>query len=257
MSRSNGAFLIACTLLASSGCGLFAAAAPPRCDGDSDCPSGYTCASGNCLARGPGDAAASERPSADAGGALDRRGGDAPWDSGPRDAEGGCPLCPTCWGNTANFDFDDTALDFSTEVDLSGCSPTIDTSLEPGSMISDWCGPRPAPVVQTQAGGPSIVVVPMASLVVGAGSTVRLVGDKPVVIAVRGDALINGLIDASAQGTTPGAGGDLSTDGEIATAGGPIGSGDCAVFASGTGQGMDGTAYASLGGGGAGFRTNG
>ena len=167
---------------------------------------------------------------------------------------GNCPPCPTCWGDASNFDFDDSALDFTASVTLS-CSPTIDTSQSPGSMITGWCGAQPTPVVQSQTGGPGIVVVPMADFTLASGQTLRLIGDKPVVLAVRGDATINGTIDAGAQGVTPGAGGDDSRNGSLATDG-QVGGADCNVFADGTGEGMeDGTR--SLGGGGAGMRTNG
>ncbi|MFH1807714.1 MAG: hypothetical protein ABIJ09_03140 [Pseudomonadota bacterium] len=169
-----------------------------------------------------------------------------------------CAPCSTCWGSAANFDFDDGALVYSAAVDLTGCSPTINTSLAADAMLSNWCGPVPTPVVMAQTGGPDTVIVPMASLRIPATSTLRLVGNKPVVLAVRGDATVQGVIDVGAKGTTPGAGGDLSTDGSIATAGGAVGSGDCNLFATGTGQGVNREpGYWSLGGGGAGFRTNG
>ncbi len=165
-----------------------------------------------------------------------------------------CDPCPTCWGDAVNFNFDDPALDFSSVVDMN-CSPTIDTSQPAGSMISGWCGPQPTPVIQAQTGGPGIVVVPMASFLMTGTSTVRLIGDKPVVIAVRGDATINGTIDAGAQGTTPGAGGDDARNGATATDGVVAGA-DCNVEADGTGEGVE-AGTASIGGGGAGFRTNG
>lgn len=169
-----------------------------------------------------------------------------------------CGPCPTCWGNAANFEPEGPGVVFSARVDLSGCSPTINTSLAPAAMLSGWCGDQPMPVIQAQLGGPSVVVVPMAGLRIPAGSTLRLIGDKPVVLAVRGDAIIEGHIDAGARGATPGAGGDLSTDGSIATAGATIGTGDCSLQPSGTGQGENREpGNFSIGGGGAGFRTNG
>ncbi len=165
-----------------------------------------------------------------------------------------CPPCPTCWGDATNFDFSHAALSFGTAVTLS-CSPTIDTSQPPASMLSGWCGAAPTPVIQTQPGGPDIVVVPMSSFTLDAGRTLRLIGSRPVVLAVRGDARINGTVDAGAVGTTPGAGGDDARNGPIATDGQVAGS-DCAVFANGSGEGME-DGSRSLGGGGAGLRTNG
>jgi len=285
MSQGYRVLLVACACLAGAGCPEFGASKLTSCENDSNCPSGYACVDGSCRAHVSVDSAVVrdalgwDSASADRAGidatasdlrtsdlqaadatASDRSAADASLHgidvaSG---ADGFCPACPTCWGNAANFDADDLQLDFSAAVDLSGCSPTIDTSLDPGTMLTGWCGPQPAPVVQSQVGGPSLVVVPMASLLIGAGHTLRLIGDKPVVIAVRGDATIHGVIDAGAQGTAPGAGGDLSTDGVIATVFGADGTGDCNVFAAGTGQGMNQEpGNWSLAGGGAGFRTNG
>src|SRR6185295_1432347 len=57
-------------------------------------------------------------------------------------------------------------------------------NLDTGSLGGNgWCG-RPAPplVVQTQQNGPDLVVVPMKSLSVAAGSTFRVLGSRPVAL---------------------------------------------------------------------------
>jgi hypothetical protein len=160
--------------------------------------------------------------------------------------------CGTCFGDALNFLPDDVALAFDHAVVID-CAATFDSAVPD---FTTWCsGTKPVPVVQTQSGGPDLVVVPMTALTVAAGSTLRVIGNKPVVFAVAGDATIDGTLDAGATGTTPGAGGDSGLTGTIATAGTLAGP-DCNVFANGTGQGMESGTLA-LGGGGAGFRTNG
>jgi hypothetical protein len=64
------------------------------------------------------------------------------------------------------------------------------------------------PIVIAQATGPDLVVVPVTSLTVESGSTLTLVGSRPVVFLVYGDATIDGEIDASAIGQGQGPGGD-------------------------------------------------
>lgn len=176
------------------------------------------------------------------------------------DCDDACPMdptkqvgpCGTCFGDAFNFMPDDVALAFDQNVVIN-CNATFDsTALD----FTTWCGgTKPVPVVQVQSGGPDLVIVPMTGLTVNAGNTLKVIGNRPVVLAVAGDAMINGTLDAGAVGTTPGAGGDGPTNGSIATAGTVAGA-DCNVFANGTGQGMDSGTLA-LGGGGAGFRTNG
>ena len=99
---------------------------------------------------------------------------------------------------------------------------------------ANWCNQaEPAPVVrmQTQTGGPDLVIIVVRSFQVAAGSSLRLVGDRPVALAVRGDATFDGDVDVSASATTPGAGGDWSC---------------------GSSAGGDGSGSSSVGGGGGG-----
>jgi hypothetical protein len=85
---------------------------------------------------------------------------------------------------------------------------TIDTS---GSVsITGWCGTAPVAVIQAQANGPELAVLPLRSLDVKGDRTIRVIGTRPIVFAVAGDTTINGTIDASASGGVPGAGGDVS-----------------------------------------------
>jgi len=64
-------------------------------------------------------------------------------------------------------------------------------------------------VAQT-GGGPNVDILVFSSLTIASGSTLTLVGSNPVIIAVYGNATINGTINANASGTTPGAGGNNS-----------------------------------------------
>lgn len=113
-----------------------------------------------------------------------------------------------CWGFPSNFDPFDKALAFTVDATLT-CSPTIDTSQPVASMISGWCnGDAPVPAVRAQPDGPMLVVVPLRGLTLAAGQKLRLVGDKPVLLAIEGDARIEGTIDAgSNHHTLAGAGG--------------------------------------------------
>jgi hypothetical protein len=156
------------------------------------------------------------------------------------DADGdGIADCRTdCWGLPSNFDPFDEALSFDVDANLS-CSPTIDTSAPPDAMVSGWCnGEPPVPVVRDQpAGGPRVAIVPLRSLTLAAGETLRLIGELPVLLAVQGDALIDGHVDAgSSDSSRPGAG-----------AGGPCGVGDGAPGADAVNDGAAGGGGGSFG----------
>jgi hypothetical protein len=99
-----------------------------------------------------------------------------------------------------------------------GCGPsTFDSET---LAFGNWCGQfQPTPVVLQQSGGPAVIVLPVTSLAVAGGSSLRLTGSRPVVFAVFGNATIAGTIDASASGTTPGA---AASEPLAAAAAGPI-----------------------------------
>ena len=77
----------------------------------------------------------------------------------------------------------------------------------------------------------------MKSLTLGSSATLHLVGDKPVIIVVFGTANIDGVIDASAHGATPGPGAER----------------DCSVGTGTNGTDGSGLYISSDGGGGGGF----
>jgi hypothetical protein len=81
-------------------------------------------------------------------------------------------------------------------------------NLDTGSLGGNgWCG-RPAPslVVRPQQNGPDVVVLPMKSLQIAPGSTLRVLGSRPVALVVFGDVNVAGTIDVSANGAAGGAG---------------------------------------------------
>jgi hypothetical protein len=100
------------------------------------------------------------------------------------------------------------------------------------STFTNWCGqaePRVATV--TPSGGSELVVLGFQGLDIAPGSTLRLVGTRPVVVAVFGDTTIAGTLNASANGVTAGAGGNQTC---------------------GSSAGVNGTGSSSSGGGGGG-----
>jgi len=112
------------------------------------------------------------------------------------------------------FPFDPTNFDPEILRDLDlmpvtlGCSmPSFDST---DLTFTDWCGAEPVVTVVGQSDDSELVVLAMTSLSVEAGSTLRLVGDRPVALVVLGDASVAGTIDASANGVTPGGGGLVS-----------------------------------------------
>jgi hypothetical protein len=157
----------------------------------------------------------------------------------------GCPADPTVTAACFPFtpaNFSSASIDFSTTpVSTLNCgTTTVNTATTPAT-ITNWCGTAPVPAVQTQTNGPSIVVIPLRGLTVSANNTLKLIGPLPVVFAVRGNVSIAGVVDASASGTTPGAGGNWS----------------CGTSQGGNGTGDTSRLKGASGGGGGGFGTKG
>jgi hypothetical protein len=105
----------------------------------------------------------------------------------------------------------------------------------------------PTPVAITQSGGPDAVVLAFQDIVIPSGSTFKVEGNKPVIIAVYGDATITGTLSASASGATAGAGGSQLCTGASGTNGGDDTNSD--EGASGAGGGAFATAGANGGDG--------
>ena len=162
---------------------------------------------------------------------------------GTANCKDGCPndasTTSACFPYTPS-NFDPGAVDFGNapNATLNCGTTTIDTT--PGTpTLDNWCGNAPPRIVQNQNSGPAVVIVPLRGLTIAQGSTLRLVGNRPVLLAVIGDVSIDGSIDASADGATPGAGGNWS----------------CGASAGGNGQGDN--LFGAGGGGGGGYGTQG
>ena len=109
--------------------------------------------------------------------------------------------------------------------------------------FGNWCSqPTPVPVVQTEPGGADVVILPLLNLTIAAGATLRLTGNRPVILAAFGNATVAGTVDGSASGTTPGAGGNQ------ACSPGTGGNGSSGGFLGGDGDGGGGGGHATTGG---------
>ena len=162
---------------------------------------------------------------------------------GTADCRDGCPRDANTTGNCFPFatsNLDPKVLEFTNApaTRLNCGATTLDTSPSP-ARFTNWCGTAPRPVVRKLNNGPEVVVIPLRGLEIDANATLRLIGSRPVVFAVRGDVTVSGVIDASASGATPGAGGNWS----------------CGSSQGGAGQGRSGADGG--GGGGGGFGTAG
>lgn len=89
-------------------------------------------------------------------------------------------------------------------VDLACPHAALDTENPSGDS---WCsGPAPSRHVVTSGMQGQVLVVTMRELSIAAGTTLQITGSLPVIIAVYGDARIDGAIRASARGSIPGPG---------------------------------------------------
>jgi hypothetical protein len=91
-----------------------------------------------------------------------------------------------------NATYSSTSHSFTTGS-CTGAAPTIYSNVAP------------------TGGGPNVDILVFASLTIASGSTLTLTGTNPVILAVYGNATITGTVNASASGTTPGAGGNNSS----------------------------------------------
>jgi len=139
-------------------------------------------------------------------------------DAGPEGAaEAGCTqvtLPPS-----VNVDVTQWAASFKTSptwtCSASGTT-TVDSAM--GTVTSTSCALGTPDVSnnvgQSVPGGPNVMVVRLQGLSVTNNHVIHIQGDKPVVLLVAGNVVIDsgGSIDASANGATPGAGGSLAAN---------------------------------------------
>jgi hypothetical protein len=173
----------------------------------------------------------------------------------------GCDFDPTkttsaaCLG-FAPINFDPNTINWSAQPSsVLNCGTTTINTTDPDgtgmqvATISGWCGTAPVPVVQSQDGGPDVVIIPLRGLQIAASNSLRLIGNRPVILAVDGNISVAGSIDASGSGTTAGAGGHWSCG---SSAGGNATGGDCTGGSMGGGGGGFGRAGGRGGNGGGG-----
>lgn len=170
---------------------------------------------------------------------------------GVADCKDGCPEDGTKTGPCLTYapaNFNPKTIDWSAQpsTTLNCGTTTIDTSDPDGggsqvATLSNWCGTAPTPMVQSQSGGPDVVLIPLHGFTLASGNTLRVIGSRPLILAIDGDATIDGTVDANASGTTPGAGGNWS----------------CAGSQGGNGSGSTARFGGASGGGGGGFGTKG
>ena len=126
---------------------------------------------------------------------------------------------------------------------------TIDTT----SLSINWCGSSTPPngqtapelIVQDPTDGPDIVVIPVKSLNVAAGTTIRATGSRALAFTVFGDAVVAGSIDVGANGATGGAGNEWNCAASLGvngtgTSGGGGGGGGGGAFGASGGRGGNG-----------------
>ena len=163
-------------------------------------------------------------------------------DAGPPEAAAAFPYTPT------NFDPDaiTAAADERPAVMLDCPLAQFDSST---MEFGEWCGDKPLASVIQQPGGGEAALLVMSTLTIENATSLQLVGDKPVILAIFGDAQIAGQIDAGAHGVVSGPGGGACTSG--AGSSGPAGDSDGTVGAGGGSGGGFGTPGGPGGGGGA------
>jgi hypothetical protein len=228
------------------------AAVPTRCqDGDKNgFETDVDCGGPDCERCGGGDGCVADEDCVD----------------GSRCESGACTEPRTGAVSFSNYDHESFGYEHAVAFDCAGTTTFDSTgqgSFTTTTSCSDTADERPevsCGVAQPQSGGPSVCILRASSFSLGAGHTLVLVGDKPVILAVDGDATIAGTIDASARGLTPGAGGNGAAGQSGSGAAGQTdtqiddgGAGGGAVQLSARGElTVSGTITAGGGGGGAG-----
>lgn len=241
-----------------------------RADAGSACDDGLACTSNDrCSAQGLCAGACAPPPACftvkaevctgpGGGCELTPSPGDPCGDGGVCRADG---VCSVHFGATSNFDpnalpYPDAGWVFSLLSDGGECWPTLSTDtlglvVDPAQR-SEWCAPGPLPQGAALPNGDAgqLAVFTMTELQVPAGVKVRFTGSRPVVLAVYGDARVQGGVTASSL---------TRADGSTQVGAG-AGSAECSSAASGTGvMGGAGAGYGSAGaaGGATGISTGG
>ncbi len=161
-------------------------------------------------------------------------GGADAGDGGSPDA-GGFPYAPS------NF------LPGQVPAPTTGLTITCDAGYDTTSASGYFCGaPVPAGVPITMAGAAQALLLPLGPLTITDAGRLTVTGDRPLILAVLGDARIDGPLLAGADLTRPGPGGSRTScpgDGEpgVVGGGGGAGGGGGGYGQAGAGGGVAGT----------------
>jgi hypothetical protein len=188
------------------GCRYPVASGP--CDDGNPCTTGDSCLpDGGCLGTAPTCVSSDPCQAAfcrpDGGCGFSFRWGQA-CDAGLNCSPGG--LCTGFPYDPSNFDpLDIPPASIAPSV-LIDCAARYNT--EGGTTSAQWCGRPPPPlVVIQQDGGPEAGLIATYSLTITSSGVLELVGSRPAMIAVFGNAQVDGVITArSLRGSTTGAG---------------------------------------------------
>lgn len=123
-------------------------------------------------------------------------------------ADGGC--APSAFPYLPS-NFDPAGLTPPSSVLNIDCASAIfDSTPGSGSPFLNWCAGQPQPLVQTvtQNDGSEAALLALEGLQITTGSSLRVVGSRPVIFAVHGNAEIRGRLLASGVRSVSGAGAD-------------------------------------------------
>lgn len=126
-----------------------------------------------------------------------------------RTDDGGCDG-PDLGFTPSNFDVCDVPAP-GDAIDLASGDWLIDTD---NGTLTELPSGTPADLAanpHVQSGGPEMLIVSVAELSIGAGTTLSVTGSRPLALVTAGGMTIGGRITASADATTPGPGGGDAT----------------------------------------------
>ena len=180
------------------------------CNGTVNCTPPSVCQTALAACTGDGKCQFTADPTQE--GKVCRQGGNA----GTCDAAGGCQPLRFDYAVTGNFDPVAIAANPIDDLDLS-CDATFDSSGTPSWTVAPGCSFIPPTHVVT---GADSVVIAVRHLEVNA--PLRVVGSRPVILAVYGDATLNAKILAHSAREEPkrGAGSGVRCSGRTGGAGG-------------------------------------
>ncbi len=123
-------------------------------------------------------------------------------DPGTCDDQGNC--IPPILFPYPPSNFDPSAIPVPGVAVTIDCDATYNSSSD---TFSPWCGPVPPSYSLSQGVGPDVRLLAMNILTVTAEGSLTITGDRPVVLAVFGNAAIEGTVFAGAVGAANGPGG--------------------------------------------------